>query len=79
MWPSISLRPTVIWRHDVGGISPRPAGNFVRGRKEIDSILEIRYRASLSLNLGYTWFWGGGAYNTLRDRDFAQAFVKYQF
>ncbi|WP_428312610.1 DUF1302 family protein [Hydrocarboniphaga sp.] len=79
VWPSISLRPTVIWRHDVGGISPGPAGNFVRGRKEIDSILEIRYRASLSLNLGYTWFWGGGAYNTLRDRDFAQAFVKYQF
>jgi hypothetical protein len=79
VWPSISLRPTVIWRHDVGGISPGPAGNFVRGRKELDSILEIRYRADLSLNIGYTWFWGGGQYNTLRDRDFAQAFVKYQF
>lgn len=79
VWPSVSLRPTVIWRHDVGGISPGPAGNFVRGRKEIDSLLEIRYRADLSLNIGYTWFWGGGQYNTLRDRDFAQAFVKYQF
>jgi hypothetical protein len=77
--PSISLRPTVIWRHDLGGISLGPAGNFVRGRKEIDSIVEMRYRSALSFNVGYTWYWGGGQYNTLRDRDFAQAFVKYQF
>ncbi|NKF23542.1 DUF1302 domain-containing protein [Solimonas sp. C16B3] len=77
--PRISLKPTLIWRHDVGGISPGPAGNFVRNRKEVDSLLEIRYDAALSLNVGYTWFFGGGAYNTLRDRDFAQSFIKYQF
>ena len=77
--PSISLRPLLIWRQDLGGISPGPAGNFVRGRKEFDSLIEIRYRADLSLNVGYTWFWGGGVYNTLADRDFAQMFVKYQF
>ena len=79
MLPSISLRPLLIWRQDLGGISPGPAGNFVRGRKEFDSLIEIRYRADLSLNVGYTWFWGGGVYNTLADRDFAQMFVKYQF
>ncbi len=42
-------------------------------------LYEIRYKSSLSLNLGYTWYWGGGDQNMFADRDFAQAFVKYQF
>ena len=77
--PNIGIHPTLMFAQDVAGISPGPAFEFVGGRKEIDSLYEIRYKASLSLNVGYTWYWGGGDQNTLSDRDFAQAFVKYQF
>ena len=77
--PNIGIHPTLLFAQDIQGTSPGPAFEFVGGRKEIDSIYEIRYKSSLSLNLGYTWYWGGGDQNVLSDRDFAQAFVKYQF
>ena len=77
--PNVGIHPTLIFSQDVQGISPGPAFEFVGGRKEIDTLYEFRYKASLSLNLGYTWYWGGGDQNMLSDRDFAQAFVKYQF
>ena len=77
--PNIGIHPFLLFAQDIQGISPGPAYEFVGGRKEIDSLYEIRYKASLSLNVGYTWYWGGGDQNTMSDRDFAQAFVKYQF
>jgi hypothetical protein len=77
--PNVALKPFLLFSQDVGGISPGPAGNFVKGRKLADMLYEFRYKQSLSFSLGYVWFWGGGAYNTYSDRDFAQAFVKYQF
>lgn len=79
VFPKVSLQPEFVFKQDIGGISPGPAGNFVKGRKEIDSLYEFRYQQSLSLNLGYTWYWGGGAWNDLSDRDFAQVYLKYQF
>ena len=77
--PNITLKPFLLFSQDVGGISPGPAGNFVKGRKLFNMVYEFRYQQALSLSLGYAWYWGGGAYNTLSDRDFAQVFVKYQF
>jgi hypothetical protein len=77
--PQIGVKPFILYKQDIQGTSPGPGGNFVAGRKELDSIIEVRYRSAFSVNLGYTWYWGGGVYNDLSDRDFAQAFVKYQF
>lgn len=77
--PSISVQPTVTFAQDVQGTSPGPAFNFVAGRKEADVVVETRYRSALSLGLGYTWYWGGGAENLLSDRDYSQLYVKYQF
>ena len=77
--PGISLQPTIILAHDVDGISPGPGENFQRGRKSIATVLETRYKSSLTFNVGYTWFTGGGDYNLLRDRDYAQAFARYLF
>jgi hypothetical protein len=77
--PGLSISPFFIFRQDVQGTAPSPAPNFVAGRKEMDVLTEFRYMGSLSFNLGYTWFWGGGVYNTLSDRDYAQAFFRYQF
>lgn len=77
--PGISLQPQIIWKHDVYGTSPGLATNFVEGRKNADILLELRYRSSMSFNVGYTWFFGGGSANLNRDRDFARTYVKFQF
>jgi hypothetical protein len=79
VFPSISLQPFIILSHDVQGTSPGPQYNFIAGRKEADVLIETRYRSSFSVGTGYTWFWGGGDANLLSDRDYAQAYVKYQF
>ncbi len=76
---NVGLHPALVLKQDIQGTSPGPGYEFVAGRKEVDTLLETRYKSSLSFNLGYTWYWGGGAYNLLSDRDFAQAFIKYQF
>jgi hypothetical protein len=77
--PGISLQPFLVWSHDVNGTAPGPGENFVQGRKTVSALLETRYKSSFSFNLGYTWFTGGGSYNLLRDRDYAQVFAKYLF
>lgn len=79
VFPGIGVQPTITYAQDVQGTAPGPGGNFIAGRKQANVLIETRYKSSLSLNLGYSWFWGGGAYNLLSDRDFAQFFVKYQF
>jgi hypothetical protein len=77
--PSISVQPTIILSHDVQGTSPLVGDVFIAGRKSVNTLIETRYRSAFSVSVGYSWFWGGGVYNTLSDRDFAQFFVKYQF
>ncbi len=79
--PSINLRPLIIVSHDVQGTAPGPGSGatFVAGSKSVAALIEARYHNSFSLNVGYTWYWGGGAYNVLSDRDYLQFFLKYQF
>ena len=77
--PGISVQPFVLFGHDVNGTAPGPAENFIEDRKQLQTLVETRYRDSLSFTLGYAWFWGAGAANLYRDRDYAQAFVRYQF
>lgn len=77
--PSISIQPFLLFGHDVNGTAPGPAENFVEDRKQALAIIETRYRDFLTLGLGYAWFWGGGASNLYRDRDYSQAFLRYQF
>ena len=77
--PGISVQPTLTFAHDVQGTAPGPAENFVEGRKTLIALVETRYKSSLALALGYTWFMGGGAHNLYRDRDYSQAYIKYQF
>jgi len=77
--PGISLQPRLIFMHDVKGVAPGPAENFVSGRKNILVDMETRYKEALSFTIGYGWWTGGGVGNLYSDRDFAQVFVKYQF
>ncbi|GAC1632278.1 MAG: hypothetical protein NVS9B10_26590 [Nevskia sp.] len=77
--PGISIQPTVILSHDVQGTAPLIGDVFVAGRKSAATLIETRYKSAFSVSAGYTWYWGGGVYNLLSDRDFAQVFLKYQF
>ncbi|MFA5940716.1 MAG: DUF1302 family protein [Sinimarinibacterium sp.] len=79
IWGPVSMQPFIIWAHDVNGTGPGPAENFVEERKQALVNIETRYRSALSFTVGYGWFFGAGPHNLYRDRDFAQAFVKYQF
>jgi len=79
VFPGISFQPITIFKHDVQGTSVDVANQFLEGRKNAIFLFETRYKESLSLNLGYTWFFGGGKYNLQRDRDQALAYLKYQF
>jgi len=79
VFPGVSFQPFIIWAHDVNGTGPGPAENFVKGRKQALVNLETRYKEAISFTVGYGWFFGGGNNNLYADRDFAQAYVKYQF
>ena len=77
--PGISLAPQLIFKHDVYGNSPGPGENFIKDRRSLFTLMEMRYKSSLSVNVGYQFFWGAGNQNLYRDKDFAQFYVKYQF
>lgn len=77
--PGISLQPFLIYSHDVDGISPGPAGNFVRGRQSVNFNFETRYKSSFTFTVGYNWFFGGKDLNLYRDRDNLQVFARYLF
>ena len=77
--PGIGVEPTIIWSHDVSGVSPGPGENFVEGRKSVIISTTVRFSQAWNAAVGYTTFFGGGSHNLLRDRDFAQVGLRYQF
>ncbi|ALN18016.1 DUF1302 domain-containing protein [Ectopseudomonas mendocina] len=66
----VNLRPSVAWSHDVKGYSPGPGANFEEGRKAVSLGLNAEYQNTYTADLSYTTFFGGGDFNTQRDRDF---------
>lgn len=79
VWPSISIAPLLLWQHDIKGNSPAPHFNFVEGRYQLTSVLELRYEKAFSFNISYNLYAGAGANNLFADRDNLGFFVKYQF
>lgn len=78
VFPGLQLRPALTVVHDVKGVSPGLAENFLEGRTFLVGNLEAKYRR-WSLNLGYADFSGGGLQNTVRDRSFANFAISYDF
>jgi hypothetical protein len=74
-----NLSPRVAFSHDVGGISPGPGGNFIRGRKAVTVGAEATYIDRWAFDLAYTNYFGAGDLNLIRDRDFIQFTAKYSF
>ena len=75
----LTLEPTLRFDHDVQGITPEPLGNFVKNSRMLTPSIGWRYLSNLTGEVGYTTFFGGGASNLLRDRDFVEAYVRYSF
>lgn len=71
--------PQLIAGWDVGGTAPFPSQNFVEGRKEAILSTNVVIGQDLSVRFQYQWFWGGGQFNTRRDRDNAAVNVTYNF
>ncbi|MCF6323966.1 MAG: DUF1302 domain-containing protein [Gammaproteobacteria bacterium] len=79
VYKSINLAPRIAWQHDVNGISPGPAGNFIEGRRAVTLGLSGDYQNVYSADISYTRFSGAGRYNLINDRDFIAANIKYSF
>lgn len=74
-----AMRPSLRFDHDVNGVTPTPLGNYLEGRKQVQAGVAFEYLGQWQLDLGYTIFTGAGRQNLLRDRDFAQAAIRYAF
>ncbi|HUS24428.1 MAG TPA: DUF1302 domain-containing protein [Candidatus Binatia bacterium] len=73
-----TVEPTLRFHHDVQGITPAPIGNFVQGRKQGIFSVGFGYK-SVTAELGYTNYLGGGVRNLLSDRDYLALNLKYGF
>ena len=75
----ITLRPRVLWSHDVDGNSPVGAGPFRHGRKAFTLGLRGEYIQRLRVDFAYTTFWGAGEWNLINDRDNINLSIHYAF
>lgn len=75
----LTMEPTVLFQHDVRGITPTPIVNFVEGRRQINLILSMNYLQAWTLDVGYATYAGGGHQNLLSDRDYVDLALKYSF
>ena len=75
---AFTVSPRAIWRHDVNGVGPAPGTNFIEGRKAITLGVNLGYLAgTLTADISYTGFWGGGDHNITNDRDFFAFNLKF--
>ncbi len=75
----VNVSPLLVYSQDLGGNTPLPLGNFVRGRKTITVGAEFTFQNSWALDVRYVNFFGAGRYNLLSDRDYVSANLKYSF
>jgi len=69
VFSSVSLIPVLDFYHDFSGTTPN-ALPFVEGRKAVFMGLNLDYNNVYKGQVGYTSYFGGGASNSARDRDF---------
>lgn len=78
--PGVVLEPTLIFFHDVGGITPSPQTNFIEGRKVVNLGVVMRFPNELLIGTAYEAKFGSNAAEYLeRDRDRVLAYGSYSF
>jgi hypothetical protein len=73
-----NVRPLLVFTHDISGVSPGLGENFLEGRKLGVADVRLSY-GRYELSLAQTFMMGGGARNTLGDRDFFTASFTVNF
>jgi hypothetical protein len=76
--PGLAIRPLVLVAHDINGVAPGLAENFLEGRKVIIGNVQAQYY-NWRADIIYSWFTGGGDAHVLRDRDALGVSVSYEF
>lgn len=78
--PGAIVEPTFIFFHDLGGITPGPYSNYIKGRKILNSSVVLRLPNQLQLGATYEAKFGSNAREYLeRDRDRVLLFGTYSF
>lgn len=75
----INISPQLAFFHDVSGIAPLPAGQFIEGRKQLKLGVKAVFNNQISSLIRYNWIWGGQEHNLLADRDYIQWSLSYEF
>jgi len=70
---------TLLYQHDVNGVTPTPLANFVEDRHQFTFLLNLDYLSMWSVGLGINQYFGAGDQNLLGDRDFAELNLKFSF
>jgi Protein of unknown function (DUF1302) len=76
---AFTVEPTVLYQHDVRGITPTPIVNFIEGRRQLNLLLGVNYLQAWNFDLGYAMYLGSDANNLVHDRDYVDFSVKYSF
>lgn len=79
LFAGINVLPSIQFAHDVSGITPLPVGNFLEGRKTLTVGVEFNYQNQWASTLRYTNYSKVDNRNSLSDRDYLSATLKYSF
>lgn len=78
--PGTVIEPSVIFFHDLKGITPAPQANFIEGRRMANLGLVMRFPNQLQLGAGYEAKFGSNIREYLeRDRDRILLYGSYSF
>lgn len=78
--PGAVLEPSIIFFHDLKGITPAPQANFIEGRKMANLGLVLRFPNELQLGAGYEAKFGSNIREYVeRDRDRILFYGTYSF
>ncbi len=74
----INMAPSIVFSHDVKGITPDPLFMFIEERKSVSLGVSFDYQSRWSADIKYNGFFGGvGTTNRMEDRDYVSISIKY--
>ena len=78
LFGAFGLSPTVLFTHDVGGVTPGPAGAFSEDLMSLTVALDLNHTNTWTSSLSYTSFFGNSD-ELIRDRDFLRFNVIFHY
>jgi hypothetical protein len=76
---AVSIRPSMLFAHDVHGTTPPPGGQFVAGRMFLSAALNFDFQRTWTSRLSYSRDWGASRINLGNDRDFLQFNLTFHY